>query len=185
MSHAEKLFWIDMEMTGLDVTKEVIIEVAAIVTDFDFRELDSFETVVKQDQKYLDAMDEWNQEHHTKSGLVKKVPQGMEPYLVEHYLIELARKHFPDPQSKPMLAGNSISQDRMFIEKYFENFAELLHYRMLDVSSWKIIFQKKFNYNFQKSNQHRALDDIRESISELRNYMSYLKVDEIPQTKAP
>ncbi len=174
-----------MEMTGLDVDREVVIEVAAIITDFDFKELDSFETVIKQDQKYLDAMDDWNKEHHTKSGLVKKIPMGMEPYLAEHYLIELVHKHFPNSKSRPMLAGNSIAQDRLFIDKYFENFAGLLHYRMLDVSSWKIIFQKKFGYHYQKSNQHRALDDIRESISELRNYLRFLKTEEIPQTKAP
>lgn len=185
MNQSEKLFWIDMEMTGLDVDNEVVIEVAAIITDYDFKELDSFETVVKQEQKYLDAMDDWNKEHHTKSGLVKKIPQGMEPYLAEHYLIELARKHFPDPKNRPVLAGNSISQDRLFIDKYFESFAELLHYRMLDVSSWKLIFQKKFGHNFQKSNQHRALDDIRESIAELKNYLSYLKTESIPRSKAP
>lgn len=171
-----------MEMTGLDVEKEVVIEVAAIITDYDFKELDTFETVIKQDQKYLAAMDDWNTEHHTKSGLVKKVPHGMEPFEAEHYLMDLVRKHFPDTRNRPMLAGNSITQDRLFIEKYFESFAGQLHYRMLDVSSWKIIFQKKFGYHYQKSNQHRALDDIRESIGELKNYMEFLDASRIPRT---
>lgn len=176
----EKLFWIDMEMTGLDVENEVIIEVAAIITDVNFNELDHFETVIKQPQKYLDNMDAWNTEHHKKSGLTAKVPNGMDPEMVEHKLMDLVNKHFPkwDMEKKfmPILAGNSIAQDRMFIEKYFLNFAETLHYRVLDVSSWKIVFANKFNYIYQKSNQHRALDDIRESISELKQYCQFVSV---------
>jgi len=172
----DKLFWIDMEMTGLDVKKEVVIEVAAIITDFDFQELDQFETVVRQPQTYLDNMDSWNTEHHRKSGLTAKVPYGMAPDLVEAKLCDLVKKHFPDPKDKPILAGNSISQDRLFIDKYFPEFSSLLHYRMVDVSSWKVIINKKFNFVYGKSNQHRALDDIRESIQELKAYCSFLNI---------
>src|SRR6478609_3063359 len=110
----EKLFWLDMEMTGLDVEKERIIEVAAIVTDLNFKELDTFETVVKQPQKYLDSMDAWNTEHHKKSGLTAKVPSGMDQDQMEAMLCDLVKKHFPDPKDKPVLAGNSIMQDRLF-----------------------------------------------------------------------
>ena len=88
-----KLFWIDMEMTGLDVEKEVIIEVAAIVTDLNFKELETFETVVKQPQKYLDSMDAWNTEHHKKSGLTAKVPNGMDPDQVEAKLFQTSREN--------------------------------------------------------------------------------------------
>ncbi|KYG62879.1 oligoribonuclease [Bdellovibrio bacteriovorus] len=165
-----KLFWLDMEMTGLDVEKEVIIEVAAIVTDLNFKELDTFETVVKQPQKYLDNMDAWNTEHHKKSGLTAKVPFGMEPDQVEAKLVDMVKKHFPDPKDRPILAGNSIMQDRLFIDKYMKDLAPRLHYRMVDVSSWKVIINNKFNYVYQKANKHRALDDIRESIQELRAY---------------
>lgn len=172
----KKLFWIDMEMTGLDVETEVIIEVAAIVTDLDFRELDSFEAVVKQPQFYLDNMDEWNKEHHGRSGLTAKVPMGVEPSAVEQRLIELVKRHFPDPKDRPVLAGNSIAQDRLFIDRYMKNFAELLHYRMLDVSSWKLIYANKFGFTYQKQNQHRALDDIRESIQELQAYVRYVQI---------
>lgn len=164
-----------MEMTGLDVNKEVIIEVAAIVTDLNFRELDTFEAVVKQPQHYLDNMDDWNREHHTDSGLAAKVPNGMEPYAVEQRLIEMARKFFPDPKNKVILAGNSIAQDRLFIEKYFTQFASLLHYRTLDVTSWKLIYANRFGFIYKKQNQHRALDDIRESIQELQAYVSYVQ----------
>lgn len=175
---ASKLFWLDMEMTGLDVEQEVIIEVAAIVTDLNFAELDSYEAVVKQPQKYLDAMDDWNKEHHTASGLVAKIPTGTEPETVEQNLLRLIRKHFPDPRHKPMLAGNSIHQDRLFIDKYFTELSEALHYRMLDVSSWKIIMREKFGFAYQKQNQHRALDDVRESIQELQAYVGFVKMPE-------
>ncbi|MFN3697877.1 MAG: oligoribonuclease [Pseudobdellovibrio sp.] len=171
----EKLFWLDMEMTGLDVNKEVVIEVACIVTDLNFKELETFETVVKQPQSYLDSMDEWNKKHHGDSGLTAKVPHGMEPSAVEFHLISMIERHFPDAQRdrkmRPILAGNSISQDRLFIDKYFTKLSEKLHYRMLDVSSWKIIFNNKFEKVYKKQNSHRALDDIRESIGELRYYL--------------
>src|ERR1019366_6842911 len=99
-------------MTGLDVEKEVIIEAAAIVTDFDFKILDQYHTVVKQDQKYLDQMDDWNKKHHGESGLVEKIPFGKELSLVEKELCAMIDKSFT--KDRPMLAGNSISQDRLF-----------------------------------------------------------------------
>ena len=181
MTHeiVNKLFWIDLEMTGLDVNKEVIIEVAAIITDINFKELDSFETVVKQPQNFLDNMDAWNTEHHGKSGLTAKVSTGMDPDMVETKLVDLIRKHFPEadknPKARPILAGNSIMQDRIFLDKYFKNFSSRLHYRMVDVSSWKVIMNNRFNYTYKKQNAHRALDDIRESIGELRFYLDRVK----------
>ena len=180
----EKLFWIDMEMTGLDITKEVVIEVAVIITDLNFREFETFETVIKQPQSYLDKMDAWNTEHHAKSGLTAKVASGMDPENAEYRLIDLVERHFPEsktnPRMRPILAGNSITQDRLFIDKYFKKFSERLHYRMLDVSSWKIIFNNKFDFEYKKMNSHRALDDIRESIGELRAYLD--KVQKEPHT---
>jgi oligoribonuclease len=173
----KKLYWLDMEMTGLDVEKEVVIEVAAIITDLNFKELDSFEAVVKQPQHYLDNMDAWNTEHHGDSGLTAKVPSGMEPYAVEHHLVSLAKKHWPDPKDRPVLAGNSINQDRLFIDKYFKEFSKLLHYRVLDVTSWKIMMFHKFGLEYKKQNQHRALDDIRESIQELQFYTQYISTE--------
>ncbi|MCK6599164.1 MAG: oligoribonuclease [Bdellovibrionaceae bacterium] len=168
------LFWLDMEMTGLDVEKEVIIEVAAIITDYNFKEISTYEAVVKQPQNYLDSMDEWNKTHHTDSGLLHKIPFGKDPRVVEKELINLITQFFPDPKNKPMLAGNSIAQDRLFIDKYFKDFSHKLHYRMLDVSSWKIMFVNKLKKEFKKKNQHRALDDIRESIGELKFYMGFI-----------
>lgn len=168
-----------MEMSGLDVNKEVIIEVACIVTDLNFRELDSFETVVKQPQSYLDNMDAWNTEHHGKSGLTAKVPFGMDPEMVEAKLIYIIDKNFPesktDLKKRPILAGNSIAQDRLFIDKYFKKLAERLHYRMVDVSSFKVIMTNKYDIEYKKQNSHRALDDIRESIGELRFYLEHFE----------
>jgi oligoribonuclease len=167
----DKLLWIDMEMTGLDVTKEVVIEVAAIVTGIDLVETLAYESVVQQPQSYLDAMDEWNTKHHGESGLTAKVPTGREPALVENDLIEIVDKHFT---VKPILAGNSIAQDRLFIDHHFPRFAAKLHYRMVDVTSWKIIMQARFGLKYKKEKAHRATDDIRESIGELRYYLEHV-----------
>ena len=170
----KNLFWIDLEMTGLDVEKEVIIEAAAIVTDFDFKIIDQYHAVVKQDQKYIDQMDDWNKKHHGESGLTEKIVSGKSPSEVETDLCKMIDRNFS--KDRPMLAGNSISQDRLFIDKYFKVFASKLHYRILDVSSWKIIFNEKYNVKYQKQNTHRALEDIQASISELQFYLEKIKV---------
>lgn len=172
-----KLLWLDLEMTGLEVETSVIIECAAIVTDLNFKVLDSYEAVVKQPQHHLDAMDEWNTTHHRQSGLTAKVPNGTPSDEVESHLISMVKKHW-GKNERPILAGNSIIQDRLFIEKYWSGLSEFLHYRMMDVSSWKIIFAEKFGKRYQKQNSHRALDDIQESINELKYYLTFLKADE-------
>lgn len=168
-----KLFWIDLEMTGLDVNKEVIIEVGAVITDLQFKTLDTYHSVVKQPQKFLDAMDDWNQKHHRESGLLSLIPSGKSPDRVEDDLLELLEIHFPDERA--VIAGNSIGQDRLFLDKYFKRFAENLHYRMLDVTSWKLIFNNVYNLQMDKDVKHRAIDDIHESINELKFYMSFIK----------
>ena len=170
-----KLFWIDLEMTGLDVNKEVIIECAALITDLNFNVVDSFEAVVRQPQHYLDQMDDWNREHHKASGLTAKVPNGLPPDEVEDHLISMVQKHFRRTE-RPILCGNSIAQDRLFIDKYWTALSELLHYRTVDVSSWKVIFNSKYGLKYEKTNSHRALDDIKESIAELQFYLNFLKV---------
>ncbi len=164
------LLWLDMEMTGLDVEREVVIETAAIVTTADFRELENYHAVVRQPAEYLDRMDDWNKKHHGESGLTAMVPNGKEPHTVDQDLALLVARHFHEPA---ILAGNSIGQDRLFINRYFPNFAQKLHYRMLDVTSWKIIMNARFGIKHQKKNSHRAVDDIRESIAELTFYLQY------------
>ena len=174
-----KILWVDLEMTGLDVEKEVIIEVAAIITDLNFTHLETYHAIVQQPQHYLDNMDEWNTEHHTRSGLVAQIPNGKTPEVVETELCNLVKKHFTNNE-KAILAGNSIGQDRTFIKKYFQQLEGLLHYRMLDVSSWKLIFKNIYNCSYDKEPVHRALDDIEESIAELKHYMTMINIDSGP-----
>ena len=179
----KKIFWIDMEMTGLDVNKEVIIEVGVIITDFKLDTLDSYHAIVKQDQQYIDNMDEWNKKHHTESSLIELIPTGRYPHQVENDLISLCEEHFP--QEKIILAGNSIAQDRLFISKYFPRLAQKLHHRMLDVSSFKIVFSDFFNCPYEKKvSQHRAIDDIKASIEELKEYLKYITPPENLNNKA-
>jgi oligoribonuclease len=168
-----QLLWLDMEMTGLDVNKEVPIEVAAIVSDWQFNSLAEYHTVIRQPQSYLDAMDDWNKKQHGESGLVELIPGGKDPGVVDRELSELVKKHFKI--DKPILSGNSIGQDRLFIRKYMPQLESTLHYRMVDVTAWKVIFNGVLNLRFKKNDGHRALDDIRESIEELKYYLSFVK----------
>ncbi len=167
-----KMLWLDMEMTGLDVEREVPIEVAAIICDLEFNEVETFHAVIRQPQEFLDRMDQWNTEHHAASGLTLAVASGREPAIVERDLIQFVDRHFQGESA--VLCGNSISQDRLFINKYFPSFARRLHYRMLDVTAWKVIFQSLYKTKFEKKNTHRAIDDIRESIGELRFYLKHV-----------
>ncbi len=171
----KKLLWLDMEMTGLDVEIERVIEVAVIVTDMDFNPVDTYHAIVQQPQVFLDNMDDWNRKHHGDSGLSAKVPTGKDPDEVDRELRELTLKHFS--KERAILCGNSIFQDRKFIDLYFREFAKTLHYRMVDVTSWKIIMNEKYNVEYQKKDSHRALDDIRESIEELKAFLKFVKKD--------
>ena len=162
-----------MEMTGLDPQTHVPIEVAAIVTDLQFSPLETYETVIFQPQAELDKMDDWNRKHHGESGLVAKIAQGKRPPQVDLELCQLIARHFQN--ERPILCGNSIAQDRSFIRAHLPQMEGQLHYRMLDVSSWKVIFQSLYLKKFEKKNGHRALDDILESIRELQFYLGFVK----------
>lgn len=162
-----------MEMTGLDVTKEVVIEVGAIITDLKLESVEKYHSIVKQPQKYLDNMDDWNTKHHRDSGLTELVPNGRAPEVVENDLLELCDQHFKG--ERIILAGNSIGQDRLFINKYFTKFADRLHYRMLDVTSLKLVFNNFFQISYAKQiSSHRAIEDIQESINEFKKYLTYI-----------
>lgn len=168
----KKLLWIDLEMTGLNPLKDKILEVAAIVTDFDFNRLDSYECVVHQSEETIAGSNNWAKKTFTESGLFKKVRESStDENEVQSKLISIVDKHFSD---LAILAGNSIHQDRLFIRKYFPKLEKKLHYRMLDVSSLKILMQGKYNIEFEKVGKHSAMDDIKESMVELRYYLDYL-----------
>lgn len=174
----KKLLWMDLEMTGLNVEQERIIEAAAIVTDLEMNELAKYHAVVKQDQKFIDGMDDWNVKTHGESGLIAKIPFGKDPAVVEEELIHFISENMELDREDPVLSGNSIHQDRRFIDRYWPHFSAKLSYRMLDVSSWKVIFKDKYSMDFHKSGSHQALDDVRESIAELQYYMGFMNVPE-------
>ncbi len=170
-----KLLWVDLEMTGLDDVKDSILEVAAIVTDMEFKALETLHHVVYQPDEVLKNMNDWCKDHHGRSGLSAEVPLGTPLAQVEQNLIALAGRHFGAKQ-RIVLAGNSIGNDRRFIDRYLPHFAQLLHYRMIDVSSFKEIYREKYGLGFNKSNAHRAVGDIQESIRELQYYLSFVQV---------
>lgn len=168
----EKWMWLDMEMTGLDPKEHKIIEVALIVTDLNFNPLTAYEQVIFQPPEELAKMDKWCTQTHSKSGLTQKIPQGMSLETAEKEIIEICKTHFTE---KIILCGNTIGQDRKFIENYMPEFEKLLHYRMVDVSSYKEIFKHIYKIKFEKKEVHRATADIEESIAELKFYLSYFK----------
>jgi len=167
-------FWIDLEMTGLDDTQDVILEVAAAVTDLEFKILEEYDRVVHQPQEALDRMDDWCKKTHGASGLTAKVKMGTALGEVEKELIALLDRHFPKKEDKVVLCGNSVGNDRRFIDRYLPGFAKRLHYRLIDVSSFKEIFRQKYGLKYEKKNAHRALGDIHESIAELKTYLSHV-----------
>ena len=178
----EKIFWLDLEMTGLSPEKDVIIETAAIITDKSLKELDSYQNVVKQEQKYLQAMDTWNQRCHRKSGLYDLIPKGKSLHQVEQDLLSLLELHFKS-EEKIVLAGNCIYQDRIFIKKYMPRLNNKLYYRMLDVTAWKLIAQQK-GLLFKKENKHRALEDTRESIKEMAYYLQNIHFKPVEKSES-
>ena len=170
----DRLVWIDLEMTGLDPTRERIIELACLVTDGDLRILaEGPELVIHQSDELLAAMDEWNTEHHTLSGLVERVRAStIDETTAESRVLEFLRAHVTE--STAPLAGNSIHQDRRFLQTFMPKLDAYLHYRNVDVSTIKELAKRWFPAAYDgapaKSGAHRALDDIKESIEELQYY---------------
>lgn len=169
----DKLLWLDMEMTGLVPEKEVPIEIAASVTNWKFEVLDQYHAIIRQPNRFLEGMDDWNKKHHGQSGLLQQVPSGKAPETVDFEMSSLVKKHWGD--EKAVLAGNSIGQDRHFIRLYLPKLDYRLNYRMLDVSSWKLVFYNLLDKKYTKKQAHRAQDDILESIEELKFYLGHIK----------
>lgn len=165
-----KLLWVDLEMTGLDPEKDVIVEIAVEVTDFDFRTLASYEAVISQPESKLETMNDWSQKQHAESGLLERIrARGRPEKEVIHELVGFIKAQFGNEPA--ILAGNSIHNDRGFIRFWWPDVEALLHYRMLDVSSFKILMQTKYGIEFKKKDVHRAFDDIQASIAELQQYL--------------
>jgi len=175
-----RLLWVDLEMTGLDPSQDPILEVAAIVTDWDFQEIATYEGIVKSDDLTLEERLKanavfWDANPIARDGLLKQNAQGKDLADVEDELLAFLEEHF-DKELPVILAGNSIHMDRRFIVAQWPRVDARLHYRMLDVSAWKLVFENKFHKKFAKPENHRALDDIRGSIAELKYYLGKVKV---------
>jgi len=172
-----KLLWVDLEMTGLEPAKDVILEVAAEITDFDFKTLASYETCIKQDHKTVVARMQkniwWKDYPTNRDQFVNNLDKGKSLKETEAELIKLVEEQFGTEPA--VLAGNSIYNDRMFIKQWMPALDLRLHYRMLDVSSWKLYMQGKFGIEFEKPGVHRAFEDIQGSIAELQAYLDWFK----------
>ncbi|HVM32380.1 MAG TPA: oligoribonuclease [bacterium] len=167
------LVWMDLEMTGLDPKTCVILEIATLVTDKDLNLLAEGPVfAVHQSDSVLDAMDDWNKEHHGKSGLVERVRRSdVSPAQAEQKTLDFIAQYC-GPKASP-LCGNTIYQDRRFLLEYMPKLEGYLHYRLIDVSSIKELVKRWYGPEFQapvKKQTHQALDDIRETIEELRFY---------------
>ena len=175
MAGPDVLVWLDMEMTGLEPERERIIEVATILTDGQLNEIATGpELVIHQSDEILAAMDDWNKSHHGASGLTERVKGStVTEAQAEEQTIAFINAHVA-AKERPVLAGNSIHQDRRFIRRYMPALEKRLHYRMVDVSTIKELARRWFpsviSKQKPKKETHRALDDIRESIDELRFY---------------
>jgi oligoribonuclease len=186
---ADVLVWLDMEMTGLDPERERIIEVATIITDGQLVEVATGpELVIRQPDEILAAMDDWNKSHHGASGLIDRVKAStILDGDAEARTIAFINQHV-STKERPVLAGNSIHQDRRFIRRYMPALEKRLHYRMVDVSTIKELARRWYPQVVAKqppkNETHRALDDIRESIEELRYYKQHLFVPQPPPATA-
>ena len=176
MNKKTNLIWIDLEMTGLVPEKDIIIEIATVVTDADLNVLaEGPSLAIHQDNKYLESMDEWNTRQHTKSGLVQRVKEsGISVNEAEIQTLDFVMKYV-DPGTSPM-CGNSICQDRRFLYNYMPKLEKFFHYRHIDVSTLKelaVRWKPDVVSNSFKQSKHLALSDIYDSINELKHYREH------------
>jgi oligoribonuclease len=174
---SQNLIWIDLEMTGLDTQNDSIIEVATVVTDKDLNVLAEGPVLaIFQNEETLARMDDWNKRQHGESGLIVRVREsGLDEAEAERLTLAFLQGWVP-PGSSPM-CGNSICQDRRFLARCMPRLEAYFHYRNLDVSTLKELagrWAPHMKDGFRKKNSHRAMDDILESIAELRYYRQHM-----------
>jgi oligoribonuclease len=171
----DRLVWIDLEMTGLDVERHVIVEIACVVTDSELELLDDgIDIVVHQDADAMSAMDDFVRKMHTKSGLLPQIEAStVDLATAGTQVLEYVKGHVPRAGQAP-LCGNSIGVDRRFLDRGLPELDQYLHYRSIDVSSLKELCRRWYPEVYRgrpsKKETHRALDDICESVAELRYY---------------
>lgn len=173
----ERILWVDLEMTGLVPESDRILEVAAIVTDWNFAEIATFTAVTKVSPSLMKTRMQgsfWDDNAAVRTALMEQNERGKSGQTVETELLAFIDTHI-GTEGKVLLAGNSIHQDRRFIMNEWPRLDERLHYRMLDVSAWKVVFEGKFQKSFKKAEAHRAIEDIRGSIEELKYYLGMMK----------
>ncbi|QHN42356.1 oligoribonuclease [Candidatus Mycosynbacter amalyticus] len=178
MSKKATLLWMDLEMTGLDPVEDRILEVAVIATDWDMKEIATYEAVKKVGPNLMKQRmvgEFWDKYANVRDALMAQNNDGENGRTVENELLEFVAEHF-DTDKPVILAGNSIHQDRKFLDNEWPRLSEKLHYRMLDVTAWKVVMEGKYKKKFAKPEQHRALEDIRGSIEELTYYLGKVKV---------
>jgi oligoribonuclease len=170
----DRLVWIDCEMTGLDIERDALVEIACVVTDGELNLLDDgIDLIIKPPAESLESMPDVVREMHTTSGLLAELPGGIAVTEAAELVLEYVRGHVTEPGRAP-LCGNSIATDRWFIARDMPELDNYLHYRMIDVSSVKELSRRWFPRTYfaapAKHGGHRALADIRESVQELRYY---------------
>ena len=176
MANDDNLIWIDLEMTGLDTDNDVIIEIATVVTDAQLNVLAEGPVMaVKQPDSMLDGMDEWNTRQHGGSGLTQRVRES-QVSAVEAQQQTLDFLRLWVPARKSPMCGNSICQDRRFLHRGMPELEQYFHYRNLDVSTLKELVSRwapELKDGFKKASSHLALDDIYDSITELKYYREH------------
>ena len=173
---SQHLIWIDLEMTGLNPDTDLIIEIATVITDKNLNILAQGPVLaVHQTNEVLAAMDDWNQTHHGQSGLINRVKAStINNAEAEQLTIEFLKRWVPENTSP--ICGNSIGQDRRFLYRHMPKLEAYFHYRSIDVSTLKELAARwapKIKDGFNKESTHQALDDIIESIEELRYYREH------------
>ena len=167
----------DLEMTGLDPVLDRILEVGAVITDWDYNEIARYEAVKKVGPRLMKQRmvgDFWDSYPAVRDALMAQNMAGKNGRTVENELLGFINEHIGS-EEKVLLAGNSIHQDRRFISNEWPRLDERLHYRMLDVSAWKVVFEGKYKKKFAKPEAHRAIEDIQGSIEELKYYLKKIK----------
>lgn len=176
MQNPQNLIWIDLEMTGLNPDQDVIIEMATIVTDSELNILAEGPVIaVHHPDEILAGMDEWNTRQHGRSGLTQRVRESrIDTAAAEAQTLAFLEQWVP--KGKSPMCGNSICQDRRFLARYMPALEAWFHYRHIDVSTLKELagrWAPQVRDSFKKAGSHLALDDIRESIAELRHYREH------------